>query len=121
MRKPQKALMWLGIALILAIGLIHTIDVPDSFKDAAYKGWLFLANGIGSLIAAYGIYRGKSWGWNLGVLIAAASFTGYVASRTVGLPHIPAEPEAWLEPLGVLSLIAEGLFAMIFGALTYFA
>jgi hypothetical protein len=34
---------------------------------------------------------------------------GYVISRTVGLPGLPAVEE-WLEPLGLLSLLVEGLF-----------
>ena len=38
----------------------------------------------------------------------------YCLSRTVGLPYIPAEPDAWLEPLGVASLAAEGLFIGVF-------
>ena len=111
-----KTFLWLGIALILATGLIHVLDAPDSFNDAAYKGLLFYINGAAALIAAYGIYRKASWGWDLGFLIAAGSLVLYVMSRTVGLPQLPAEPDEWLEPLGVASLLAEGLFAVIFVA-----
>ncbi len=114
MSNVQNFFLWLGIPLILIIGLIHVIDAPDSFNDAAYKGCLFYVNGVGALIAACGIYRKHSWGWNLGLFIAAGSFIGYVVSRTVGLPQIPAEPDAWLEPLGVASLVAEGLFVAVF-------
>ena len=115
MKHVPKIFMWTGIALILTIGLIHVIDAPESFEDAAYKSWLFYANGAGALVAAFGIYRSRqNWGWNLGLLIAACSLIGYIASRTVGLPQIPAEPDAWLEPLGVASLIAEGLFVAVF-------
>jgi hypothetical protein len=60
-----------------------------------------------------GIYRGKGWGWALGLLVAAGAFAGYVISRTVGLPGLPVETE-WLEPLGVLSLVVEGLFVGVF-------
>ena len=109
-----KIFRWPGIGLIVSVGLIHAIDAPDGFEEAAYKGWLFCANGVGALVAAWGIFRGQRWGWNLGLLIAAGSFISYVASRTVGLPLIPAEPDAWLEPLGVASLIAEGLFVAVF-------
>ncbi len=109
-----RILLWFGIVLILMIGLIHVIDAKDSFNDAVYKGWLFYANGVGALIAAYGISRKHHWGWNLGLLIATGSFIGYVMSRTVGLPQIPAEPDAWLEPLGVAALIAEALFVAVF-------
>ena len=119
MSHQPRNLSWLGITLIVATGLIHAVNAPDSFQEAAYKGWLFCANGMGALVAAYGISRGKrSWGWNLGLLIASGSLIGYVASRTVGLPHIPAEPDAWLEPFGVASLIVEGLFVAVFMRMT---
>jgi len=114
MSNAPRIFSWFGIALIVTTGLIHVMNASDSFQEAAYKGWLFYANGMGALVAAYGIYRGKrSWGWNLGLLIALGSLIGYVASRTVGLPHIPAEPDAWLEPFGVASLIVEGLFVAV--------
>ena len=114
MTKPSKIFLWSGIALILIIGLIHAIDAKDSFNDAVYKGWLFYVNGVAALIAAWGIYRKHMWGWNLGLMIAVGSLGGYVASRTVGLPYIPAEPGAWFEPLGLAAMIAEVLFMSVF-------
>ena len=114
-QNTSKTFSWLGIGLILIVGFIHVIDAPECFEEAAYKGWLFYANGLGALAAAYGIFRAeRSWGWNLGFLIAAGSFIAYVLSRTVGLPQIPAEPDAWLEPLGVAALISEALFMAVF-------
>ncbi len=118
MRKAQSIFKWLGIALILASGLIHVIDAPDSFGDAVYKGWLFYANGACALAAAIGIFRGsRILGWGLGFFVAIVSLAGYVLSRSVGLPFIPAEPDAWFEPLGVASFIAEGLFVAVFFAM----
>lgn len=114
MNKLSKIFLWFGIILILIIGLIHVIDAKDSFSDAIYKGWLFYANGVAAVFAAYGIYRKQVWGWNLGLMIAVGSLGGYVASRTVGLPFIPAEPDAWFEPLGVAAMISEGLFVIVF-------
>jgi hypothetical protein len=102
-----------GVALILVTGAIHLIDAPSSFGDATYKGLLFLANGIAALVAAFGIYRGeRTWGWGLGVLVASGALLGYVISRTVGLPGLP--PDVWLEPLGVLSLMVEAAFIVLF-------
>ncbi|KPV53002.1 hypothetical protein SE17_12170, partial [Kouleothrix aurantiaca] len=113
MRTTSKNLIWLGIALILVTGLVHFIDAPDAFEEVTYKGLLFVANGIGAIVAAYGIWKNERWGWALGLVIAAASFAAYVASRTVGLPQLPAEPDEWLEPPGVVSLVAEGLFTIL--------
>ena len=106
---------WFAIIAIVASGVIHLVEAPDAFGDARYKGILFVAQGLGALGAAVGIYRaGQGWGWVLGVLVAGGALIGYVLSRTVGLPGLPAEPENWLEPMGVASLIAEGLFVVVF-------
>ena len=59
-------------------------------------------------MAAIGICRGHKWGWGLGALLAGGAFVGYVISRTLGLPGMPVEE--WLAPLGVISLLVEGLF-----------
>src|SRR3954470_5611905 len=95
-----------GISLIVVVGLIHLINSPGDLQEGSYTGVLYLANFFGALTAAIGIYRGKRWGWALGLLVAGGAFAGYVISRTVGLPGLPVETE-WFEPLGVLSLVVE--------------
>ena len=112
--RVSKVIVLLAILAILATGAIHFKDASGAYDDAHYKGILFALNGIGALISAVGIYLGaRSWGWGLGLLIALGSLGAYIASRTVGLPDLPAEPDAWLEPLGVLSLIAESIFTLL--------
>ena len=109
-----KVIVALAIVAILVTGAIHLKLAPDAWGDAHYKGILFALNGLGAIVAALGIGLGaRSWGWGLGLLIAAGSIAAYIASRTVGLPGLPAEPDAWLEPLGVASLVAEGLFTAL--------
>ena len=110
----KKIILWLGIGLILISGVVHLIDAQDSLGEAAYKGWLFYANFLATLIAAFGIHQGKYWGWKVGFVISILSITLYCLSRSVGLPLIPAEPDAWFEPLGVISLLTEGLFVFVF-------
>ena len=102
-----------AIALILVTGAIHFIDAPGSFGDATYKGLLFVANGIAAIVAAVGIYRGERiWGWGLGVLVAGGALVAYVISRSVGLPGLA--PDIWLEPLGILSLLVEAAYVVLF-------
>ena len=113
MRTTATAVQGAGIALILVTGAIHFLDAPSSFGDATYKGVLFLANGIAAIVAAFGIYRGeRRWGWGLGVLVAGGALVSYVISRTMGLPGLA--PDIWLEPLGVLSLLVEAAFIVVF-------
>lgn len=102
-----------AIALIVVTGLIHLVTAPDNFDEAAYKGILFVANGIAALIAAAGIYRGsKTWGWGLGLLVAGGAIVMYVISRTIGLPGLGVD-DAWFEPIGVLSLLVEGTYVVL--------
>jgi hypothetical protein len=113
MRATPTAVQGAGIVLILVTGAIHFIDAPGSFGDATYKGWLFLANGIAAVVAAVGIHRGeRTWGWGLGVLVAGGALVGYVISRTVGLPGLA--PDVWLEPLGILALMVEAAFIVLY-------
>jgi hypothetical protein len=102
-----------GISLIVIVGLIHLINSPGDLEEGSYTGLLYLANFCGALTAAIGIYRGRSWGWSLGALVAGGAFVAYVISRTVGLPGLPVEEE-WLEPLGLLSLLVEALFVGLY-------
>jgi uncharacterized membrane protein YfcA len=106
-------LMGAGISMIVIVGLIHLIGAPEDLEEAPYQGVLFLANFFGAVMAAIGIYKGRSWGWNLGALVSVGAFIGYVVSRTVGLPGLPVEEE-WLEPLGLLSLLVEALFVGLY-------
>jgi uncharacterized membrane protein YfcA len=109
----SERLVGAGISLIVIVGLIHLINSPGDLEEGSYTGLLYLANFVGALAAAVGIYRGERWGWALGLLVAAGAFAGYVVSRTVGLPRLPVEEE-WLEPLGVLSLLVEALFVGLY-------
>jgi uncharacterized membrane protein YfcA len=104
----RNTVVWMGILLIAALGLIHLLEAPEELEEATYLGLLFLANFGGAVVAAIGIYRGHKWGWGLGALLAGGAFVGYVISRTLGLPGMPVEE--WLVPLGVISLLVEGLF-----------
>jgi hypothetical protein len=105
----SESLVGAGISLIVIVGLIHLINSPGDLEEGSYTGLLYIANFFGALMAAVGIYRGRSWGWSLGALVSVGAFVGYVISRTVGLPGLPVE-EKWLEPLGLLSLLVESLF-----------
>jgi hypothetical protein len=102
-----------GVSVIVIVGLIHLINSPGDLEEGSYTGLLYLANFVGAILAALGIYRGRSWGWSLGALVSVGAFVGYVISRTVGLPGLPVEEE-WLEPLGVLSLLVEALFVGLY-------
>lgn len=106
--RPRSPLALAGTVLILVTGLIHLLLTPEHFGEARYLGWLFLADFLGSVVAAFGIYRGDRWGWTLGALVAGGAFVLYFLSRMVGV--FGMEGESLFEPLGVLCKAAEALF-----------
>ena len=109
----SKLILWLGIVLILEIGLLHILTAQGEFEEAAYMGYLFAANFFGSLVAAFGIYYKQRWGWLLGIVIAAASIAGYIWSRTLGMPGMNVEE--WIVPYGVVAISLEAIFlALLF-------
>lgn len=115
MTVPSPTVKWLAIAAILGTGLVHILEAGDSFGEATYKGVLFVANGAGAAVVAFGIYGNRPfWGWALGLLLAGGALVAYVASRTIGLPGLPAEPDAWFEPMGVAACICEVFFIVLF-------
>lgn len=62
MYNGSKLVMLSGVVLLVVMGVIHFIDAPDTFSEATYKGVLFTLNGIGALVAAFGIFRAANWG-----------------------------------------------------------
>lgn len=57
----------------------------------------------------------RRWlGWLLGLFIAGGAILAYNASRTIAPPGLPMEPDAWLEPMGVASMVCEAIFVILF-------
>jgi hypothetical protein len=108
----SKIINWFAIVLVLEIGLLHLMTAQGEYEEAAYMGYLFVANFCVALLAAYGIYRRQLWGWLLGLFIAVGSIAGYAWSRTRGMPGM--EVEEWLTPYGVVAITVEGIFVFLF-------
>lgn len=105
-----------GAVLCLAVAAIHVLDqggIPGS-KTPAYVGagyYVLEAVGVvAAVLLAVGAVRA---GWFLAIGVAAGPFVGYVLSRGPGLPGYTDDVGNWTEPLGLVSLVVEGmLFAL---------
>ena len=111
-RRTPKGLRWAGVLLIVACGLIHLISAPDHLQEATYVGVLFVVNFAVALVAAFGIYRDRLWGWLLGALVAGGAFVMFVVSRLIGLPAYQEHVGMWIgesfgDRLGIPSLFIE--------------
>jgi hypothetical protein len=111
-RRTPKGFRWAGVLLLLACALIHLIAAPDHLREATYVGLLFLANCAGALLAAFGIYRDRLWGWLLGALVAGGAVVMFMVSRLIGLPGYQEHVGMWIgdsfgDRLGMPSLFVE--------------
>jgi hypothetical protein len=109
--RVPSSVKWAGIILMAMVGLIHLVEMPEYYSEAAYLGILFLVNAVAAAVSMWGIYRQTAWGWLLGIFVAGGSVIAYFISRTVGLPGFTGA--AWFESMDVLSLIVEIAFVVL--------
>ena len=112
--RTPRLLKLLALLLIVAVGLLHLRGALPHYRAAPYVGVLFVANFVGALASAWGIYRDALWGWLLGVLVAGGALVAYIVSRSIGMPGLEQSVGRWLGPLGVLSLVVEVPFVALF-------
>jgi hypothetical protein len=105
-----------GAVGCLAVVAIHILDqggVPGG-KDPEYVQILYYILEIAGVVAAALLltnYTKRGWVLSLGV--AAGPILGYVLSRAPGLPNYGDDIGNWTEPLGVLSLVVEGVLLIL--------
>jgi hypothetical protein len=105
-----------GVVGCLAVAAIHVIDqggVPGT-KGPEYVQLLYYALEVaGVLVAALLLTKHARVGWLLSLGVAAGPVVGYVLSRGPGLPNYTDDIGNWGEPLGVVSLVVEGILLIL--------
>ena len=103
-----------GIVGLGGIALIHALQVPEAFEETLYLGILFIGAILASLgLAAVLTRTSDQRAWVAAGGLAAAIMLGYVLTRTSGLPDATLDVGNWTEPLGLASLVAEGLVVCV--------
>jgi hypothetical protein len=104
-----------GAGLALAVAVIHLQDQGGLLGHQS-PTWLkfgYYLIEIGSTIAAGLILRSKVAGWILGLTMAVSAFSGYLLSRSVGVPGDPGDINNWGYTLGTVSLVVEATFIVL--------
>ncbi|WP_232303881.1 hypothetical protein [Pseudofrankia sp. DC12] len=96
----------------MVIAVIHLED-QNWFSFEKTPGYVqvgyVLLEIVGLVTAWLLLTRPDRTAWLLAAGVGLAPFVGYVLSRGPGLPGYTDDKGAWSEPLGVVSLIVEGL------------
>ena len=110
---PERLVRWAGIYTILFIGVAHVLICGEHFLIATYLGLLFVANFLGSIVVAVGLFLRYKSAWLLGNLIAGGSFIGFVVSRIIELPGAPEFVGQWFNIAALNTLALDGLFILL--------
>jgi hypothetical protein len=122
---------FVGALLAVTVAAVHVADQGGitALASPAWIGWGFRLVEAGGILTALilllpgqarpgpvslGPARvGRAWfgaaslGWAAGVLLGTGPFTGYIASRTVGVPGDPGDVGNWGYWVGTVSLLVE--------------
>jgi hypothetical protein len=103
-----------AIAGLGAIALIHVLQLPAAFSETFYLGLLFVGAIVAAVALAATLTRvSGERAWTATAALPALILLGYVLSRTTGLPDATNDVGEWDEPLGLASLVAEGLVVCV--------
>ncbi|MCU1503770.1 MAG: hypothetical protein JWM12_3124 [Ilumatobacteraceae bacterium] len=102
-----------GIAGLAAVIAIHTSELSGKVDETAYLGFGYVLLIAASIVSIVLVAQRDVRGWILGGLTAAATFGGFVLTRTTGLPNAHGDVGNWGETIGVWSLVAEGFVVVL--------
>ncbi|MDX6691874.1 MAG: hypothetical protein QOG15_3331 [Solirubrobacteraceae bacterium] len=116
---PEAIVRDVAVRAVTAVGLagialIHLLDAIGKYSETPYLFWMYIALIGASLITAGAVIFTRSRAPFLAAAaIATSALTGFVLSRTSGLPHAMDDIGNWTEPLGLASLFVEGVVATV--------
>lgn len=93
-----------------------SLDLQGKLDELPYVGVLFIGLIIASLVLAEALIRTDDLRVSLmaDAVSATTMMIGYAISRTAGLPGDDGEDVGnWLEPLGLASLLVEGVVVLL--------
>jgi len=114
--QARTVLHTIAVLGVLAIALIHLLDLPGTWKPDPVQAALYLILVAACLgVACVLVASTSAFTWALAAAVAAAPASMYVLTRTVGLPFDHTDVGNWGDQLGVASLFVEGLVVMASG------
>ena len=102
---------------LVGIAWIHIVELPDTIREQAYVGWLFIGAIVASLLLVSILTRTNDMrAWALTGGLAGLVLIAFLFSRVTGLPGFTEYKGVWDDGNGLVSMIADGLVVLVSGA-----
>lgn len=99
---------------MVAIALIHFLDLFSKLRETPYLGVAYIALiAVSLVVGTQLVFRPGRSAWLGAGALAAAAVVAYTLSRSVGLPQANGDIGNWEEPLGLAALFVEGLVVLV--------
>ena len=106
-----------AIGGLAAVALIHVLQLPEAFESEGYLGALFIVAIVAAVVLGAVLTRmSDDRTWMAVGALPALILIGYLLSRTSGLPGFTTDVGEWTEPLGLASMVVEGMLVCVSGA-----
>lgn len=93
---------------LLAIAIIHILDLPSKWNEVRYLGVGYVGVIIVSLVLVERIVMKKDViDYYLAAALSGSVLAGFIMTRTVGMPGALDDIGNWLEPVGLVSIVVE--------------
>jgi hypothetical protein len=103
-----------AIGALVAIALVHILQLPTAFDAIGYLGALFIAAVVAAGVLAAVLARtSDDRAWALAGGLAGLILLGYVLSRSVGLPGFTDDMGDWADAPGLASMLLESLEVVV--------
>jgi hypothetical protein len=97
-----------------AIAVIHAVDSVGKWTEVRYMFWLYMLLVAGCVVVGAALLFGRTRAaLPAAAGLAATVIVAYAIDRTVGLPNATTDIGNWVEPLGLASLVVEGLVVAV--------
>jgi FtsH-binding integral membrane protein len=97
-----------------AIAVIHAVDSVGKWSETPYMFWMYMAL-IASSVALAGavLFSRSRVPVAAAAALAATVLAAFVVDRTLGMPGATDDIGNWTEPLGLASIVVEGLVVVV--------
>jgi hypothetical protein len=119
LHRLTSPLRWPFIIAAVVAAVAHIPVIAPHLEEAPYMGGLFIALTVGCLtLAASAVAWDSPAVYGTAIVTCGLAVLGYVATRLAAFPMLADDVGNWLEPLGVVSVVAEtAVVAISLGAL----